>query len=137
MQLIILDQIEKYSTRFLDQPADSRSKIQYLIKTIKNQLNKICLTFSIALLDYFFKENLFENTVIEFLAIFGINTDYSNFRNPNYYTIYLSVLVKIAQILIVEQTIEIADYSKISYPADILDKIYEYFLLYSVRTLFG
>ncbi|KAE8359040.1 hypothetical protein BDV27DRAFT_163026 [Aspergillus caelatus] len=91
-QLAALDQMEEYGTRLLDQPADSRSETRYLIKTIEDQLDEACLALSIALLDHSLKGDLFESTVIGFLAIFGINTDCSNFRDPNYYTTYLSAL---------------------------------------------
>ncbi|KAK6810555.1 hypothetical protein RU639_013754 [Aspergillus parasiticus] len=136
-QLAALGQIEEYSTRLLDQPADSRSEARYLTKTLEVQLDEACLALSIALLDYSLKEDLFESTVVEFLAILGINTNCSNFQDPKYYTTYLSALVKIAQILVVERAVEMADYSKASHPADALNKMRERFLLHNIQTPFG
>ncbi|OOO04500.1 hypothetical protein AFCA_000004 [Aspergillus flavus] len=136
-QLAALDQMEEYGTRLLDQPADSRSEARYLTQTLEDQLDEACLALSIALLDHSLKGDLFESTVVGFLAILGINTDCSNFRDPNYYTTYLSALVKIAQMLVAERAVEMADHGEVGHPADALDEMRERFLLYGVRAPFG
>ncbi|KAE8384304.1 hypothetical protein BDV23DRAFT_177162 [Aspergillus alliaceus] len=72
-------------------------------------LDWACLDFSITLLDYFLKGNLFESTVVGFLAVLGMDTAKQTFHKPYRYTGYLSGLI--------------ADKGKIAYLTDALDAI--------------
>lgn len=67
-------------------------------------MDQACLALSIALLDRPLKGELLDSTPVGFLAILGINSDYSS-----YYTTYLSTLVKMAQILVAERAVGMAD----------------------------
>ncbi|KAL4922945.1 uncharacterized protein BDV17DRAFT_296824 [Aspergillus undulatus] len=82
------------------------------------------------LLDYTLKGDLFKSTLVNFLAVLGINRDYQGFQEPYYYTSYLSSLVKIAQILVVKHAVQLAEDSQTASPVDTLDKIRERFILY-------
>ncbi|OOO03887.1 hypothetical protein OAory_01095280 [Aspergillus oryzae] len=114
--LAVLDQMEEHGIRLLDQSVDrlpdsysnsrpdSRPDLQHILKTLEDRLDQACLALSIALLDRPLKGELLDSTPVGFLAILGINSDYSS-----YYTTYLSTLVKMAQILVAERAVGMAD----------------------------
>ncbi|KAE8358370.1 hypothetical protein BDV27DRAFT_163648 [Aspergillus caelatus] len=85
--LAVLDRIEVSAQQLLH-GANSLSEIQA-------QLDKVCLAFSIALLDYSLKGDLFESALVGFLAALGIDTANQIFYELYGYTGYLSGLVKI------------------------------------------
>ncbi|KAF7184834.1 hypothetical protein CNMCM7691_006833 [Aspergillus felis] len=62
----------------------------------QNQLDQACLALSIALLDHTLKGDLFESTLVAFLAVLGVDPARQTFREPYSYTSYLSGLVKMA-----------------------------------------
>jgi hypothetical protein len=108
-----------------------------LSSAVQDQLDNSCLALSIALLDHALKGDLFESTVISFLAVLGVDIERETFREPYGYTSNLSALIKIAQMLVVELAVQIADNSLIAYPTDALDNMRERFLLYRVRAPFS
>lgn len=103
----------------------------------QNQLDQACLTLSIALLDHTLKGDLFESTLVAFLAVLGVDPARQTFREPYSYTSYLSGLVKIAQMLVALQAVHLTRAGAVSHPADALDEMRERFLLYGVRAPFG
>ena len=82
----------------------------------------VTLAFSITLLDHTLKRHLFESTLVEFLAVLGIDVKQQTFLKLYSYTSYLSGLVKMAQMLVVLQAVQLAEPSKVSHPADALDE---------------
>ncbi|KAF7184836.1 hypothetical protein CNMCM7691_006835 [Aspergillus felis] len=62
----------------------------------QNQLDQACLALSIALLDHTLKGDLFESTLVAFLAVLGVDPACQTFWEPYSYTSYLSRLVKMA-----------------------------------------
>jgi hypothetical protein len=101
------------------------------------QLDQACLTLSIALLDHTLKGDLYESTLVGFLAVLGVDAEKKTFRDPYYYTTYLSGLVKIAQMLVAEQAVQMADQGHVTHPADALEEMRERFLMFGVRAPFG
>ncbi|KAL4860692.1 hypothetical protein BDV12DRAFT_204788 [Aspergillus spectabilis] len=77
-QLAALDQMEEY--------ASSREA------RLQSQLDQACLDLSIVLLDHSLKEDLFDSTLIGFLAVLGVDPTRQMFRDPCQYTTYLSGL---------------------------------------------
>ena len=128
-QLAALDRIEVSAQRLLHRDSSPSA--------IQAQLDEACLAFSIALLDHSLKENLFESVLVGFLAALGVDAANQTFHKPYGYTGYLSGLVKMAQILIVEQAVQMADSSDVAHPADALDAMREHFLLHGMRAPFG
>ena len=104
---------------------------------VRDQLDHASLALSIALLDHSLKGDLFENTVIDFIAVLGVDVERQTFRERYGYTSYLSALVKMAQMLVVEKAVQMADDGLVAQPADALDDMRERFLLYGVRAPFG
>lgn len=104
---------------------------------VQDQLDNACLILSITLLDHPLKGDLFESTVIGFLAVLGVDVERQTFREPYGYTSNLSALIKMAQMLVVEQAVQMADDGLVAHPADALDDMRERFLLYGLWAPFS
>ncbi|KAJ5880166.1 uncharacterized protein N7473_011219 [Penicillium subrubescens] len=104
---------------------------------VQDHLDNAYLALSIALLDHPLKQDLFESTVIGFLAVLRVDVERQTFREPCDYTSNLSAVIKIAQMLVVEQAVQMADDGLVTHPADALDDMRERFLLYRVRATFS
>jgi hypothetical protein len=94
------------------------------------QLDQAFLALSIGLLDHTLKGDLFESTIISFLAVLGVDPERQRFWDPYYYTTYLSSLVKIAQMLVAEQAVQMANQGHVGHPADALDEMRDRFLVF-------
>ena len=129
VQLAALDRIKVSAQRLLHGDGS--------LSAIQAQLDKAYLAFSIVLLDHSLKGDLFESVLVGFLAALGIDAANQTFHELYGYTGYLSGLVKIAQMLVVEQAVRMADGGDVAHPADILDAMRECFLLHGVRAPFG
>ncbi|KAF7623635.1 hypothetical protein AFLA_007362 [Aspergillus flavus NRRL3357] len=104
---------------------------------LQQALDRACLDFSIALLGHSLKGDLFESTVVGFLAVLGVDAAKQTFHEPYGYTRYLSGLVKVAQMLVVERAVQMADKEEMAHSVDTLDAIWERFLPHRIQTLFG
>jgi hypothetical protein len=122
-----LDQMEDLGTQLLAKPSPAA----------QGQLDNACLALSVALLDHPLKGDLFESTVIGFLAVLEVDVERQTFREPCDYTSNLSAVIKMAQMLVVEQAVQMADDGLVAHPADALDDMRERFLLYGVRAPFS
>ncbi|KAJ2758241.1 hypothetical protein H4S06_002791, partial [Coemansia sp. BCRC 34490] len=61
------------------------------------------------LLDHTLKGNIFESTIIGFLAVLGIDIGKQTFMSPVNYTTYLSGMVKMSQMLVALEAVKRAD----------------------------
>lgn len=159
-QLVALDRMEEYSqvTSFQRQDLDNNSnnnnskeeeeeEDQQHVHSKKrqpqpgnkmqDQLDHACLELSIALLDHELKGDIFESAIVGFMAALGVDAENQAYRDPSSYTGHLSALVKIAQMLVVQRAVQMADDGKIEYPSDALDDMRQRFLVYGVRAPFG
>ncbi|KAG2001178.1 hypothetical protein GB937_010415 [Aspergillus fischeri] len=146
-QMAALDEMEVYGTQWLQleetgatQMAEDEGAVrreQAEAKQVLTRLDRACLALSIALLDHPLKGDLFESTPVGFLAILGVDVARQTFRDPYYYTTFLSGLVKMAEMLVAERAVRLAEEPRVTHPADALDEMRERFLLYRVRAPFG
>ncbi|KAF9882574.1 hypothetical protein FE257_006756 [Aspergillus nanangensis] len=127
-------QLVDLSTQRLDLDSSLRASQQ---KQTEELLDRACLTFSIALLDHTLKGDLFESTLVGFLAVLGIDLKQQTFLKPYSYTSYLSGLVKMAQMLVALQAVRQAEVGHVAHPADALEEMRERFLMFGVRAPFG
>ncbi|KAF9882541.1 hypothetical protein FE257_007500, partial [Aspergillus nanangensis] len=104
---------------------------------LQKQLDQACIALSIALLDHPLKGDIFDRTLVGFLAVLGIDLTRQTFLGPYNYTGYLSGLVKMAQMLVALQAVYLAETGQAVYPADALDEMRERFLLFGTRAPFG
>ena len=90
-----------------------------------------------ALLDHELKGDLYESAIVGFLAVLGIDAERQTFRDAYSYTSYLSGLVKMAQMLVIQQAVRLADDEVVRHPADALDDMRDRFLLPGARAPFS
>jgi hypothetical protein len=100
-------------------------------------LDRACLRLSIALLDHTLKGDLFESALVGFLAILGVDAEKETFRDAYTYTPSLSGLVKMAQMLVVQEAVIQVDEDQVEHPADALDEMRERFLVHGTRSPFA
>lgn len=96
-------------------------------------LDRACLRLSITLLDHTLKGDLFESALVGFLAVLDVDGEKKTFRDTYTYTPLLSGLVKIAQMLVVQEAVMQADEDQVEHPADALDGMRERFLVHGTR----
>ncbi|KAF9882991.1 hypothetical protein FE257_004361, partial [Aspergillus nanangensis] len=129
-QLVALHQMEIRSQQLVDlstQTSDLESSQRAgQQKQTEELLDRACLTLSIALLDHTLKGDLFESTLVGFLAVLGIDLKQQTFLKPYSYTSYLSGLA-----------VRQAEIGHIAHPADALEEMRERFLIFRVRAPFG
>lgn len=101
------------------------------------QLDHACLDLSIALLDHPLKGDLFESAVVAFLAVLGVDVEKQTFRDPYAFTSSLSGLIKMAQMLVAQRAVQMADHGQVEHPADALEAMRERFLLPGVAAPFN
>jgi hypothetical protein len=106
-------------------------------KQIETELDHACLELSIALLDHELKGDIYDSAIVGFLAVLGVDATKQTFRDPYSYTGYLSGLVKMAQMLVIQQAVRLADDEVVAHPADALDEMRDRFLLPGVRAPFS
>jgi hypothetical protein len=100
---------------------------------LQAQLDQATLGLSIAPLNHPLKADLFESTLVGFLAVLGVDPARQSFQDPYSYTSSLSGLVKMAQMLVALRAVREAKAGEVGHPADALDKMCERFLIYGVR----
>ena len=141
-QMAYLDRIVQYgedalrfSTNDPDDITGSDSQEQF--KAIRSGLDRAILLFSISLLDYTLKGDLFESVLVGFLAVLSIDVTKQTLQGPCDYTSKLSGLIKIGQMLVVQRSVLAADEGEVEHPADLLDEIRERFIIYRSRSPFN
>ncbi|RHZ49046.1 uncharacterized protein CDV56_103939 [Aspergillus thermomutatus] len=120
-------QMEEHAQQLLDLQGQDQPVLQ---GKVQKQLDQACLALSIALLDHPLQGDLFDSTLVGFLAVLGVDPARQTFRDPYSYTSYLSGLVKMAQMLVALQAVRLAETGQVTHPADALDEMRERFLLY-------
>jgi hypothetical protein len=140
-QLRHLDEMVDYGTEVLAYQARTtppcNSSIQgSTLAEARVLLDRACLRLSIALLDHTLKGDLFDSTLVGFLAVLGIDAEKRTFRDAYTYTPSLSGLFKMAQMLVVQEAVVQAEEDQVEHPADALDEMRERFLVHKTRSPF-
>lgn len=104
------------------------------LEDIRVRLDHQCLLFCIALLDHNLKGDLFESVVVSFLAVLAIDEKKQMFLDAYSYTPFLSGLIKIAQLLVIQRAVSAAECGEADFPADLIDEMRERFLVYGSRS---
>jgi hypothetical protein len=97
-------------------------------------LDLACLRFCIALLDHCLMGDIFDNIVVGFLAVLGIDTARKGFQEATTYTPYLSALIKIAQMLVLQRAVAAAEGGETEYPAQMIEVMQDRFMVYGSRS---
>jgi Orsellinic acid/F9775 biosynthesis cluster protein D len=104
------------------------------------RLDSACLQLCIALLDHPLHNSIYDSIVLGFLAVLGIrryevgDEERIGFCEPTNYTPKLSAFVKCAQLIVVQRTVVAVEQKEVSKPADILEVMYERFMLYGTHS---
>lgn len=104
---------------------------------LERQLDDACLDFCIALLDHDLKGDLFESSVLGYLATMGIDTKNSRFYEAQTYTPMLSGFIKISQMLVLQKAISATDKELTEEPMDVLEEMRERFMTIDCRSPFS
>jgi hypothetical protein len=83
------------------------------------------------------KSNLFESTVVGFLAVIAIDPIKGILKETYYFIPTLSGFIKIAQILVIQKAVVSARDVESVQPANLLDEMQEQFLINRVQLLFS
>lgn len=108
-----------------------------LLQEIRSRLDRAMLLFSISLLDHTLKGDLFESTLVGFLAVLSINVPKQILQDACDYTSKLSGLIKIGQVLVVQRSVLAASEGEVEHPADLLDEMRERFMIHGSRSPFN
>jgi hypothetical protein len=104
---------------------------------VVRDLDRACLLLCIALLDHTIQGDHFESVVLSFLAVLGIDESPGGvFRGPLSYSPDLSKFIKMAQMLVVQQSVVAAEEGEVEHPSDMLDEMRERFMVRGSRTAF-
>jgi hypothetical protein len=103
----------------------------------KHSLDRACLDFCIALLDHRLTGDLFESTIVSFLAVLGIDEANGTFYEAPNFTPKLSGFIKITQLLVLQKAVDMAAGSMAEDPLDALDKMRERFMMLDTSTPFA
>ena len=90
-----------------------------------------------SLLDHDLAGDLFESVVVGFLAVEGIDAGKSVLRDACQYSPKLSAFIKIAQMLVIQKAVVVADAGQVEHPAHYLDEMRERFMLNGCRSPFS
>ena len=107
------------------------------VDKLQAKLDKAILLFCVSLLDHTLRGDLFESTVVGFLAVLGIDVQKQVLQDACAYTPNLSGLIKIGQILVIQRSVVAAAEGEIEHPADILDEMRERFMIHGSRSPFN
>lgn len=104
----------------------SRFALDPLIGT--RRLDVACLDFCIALLNDQMHGNLFESSILSFLAVLGVDEGNNTFYEASNYTSKLSGFIKIAQLLVLQKAVLLAESGDCTDPIEPLDEMRERFM---------
>lgn len=91
-------------------------------------LDTACLNFCIALLDDQLHGNIYVSPIISFLAVLGIDESNNAFYEASNYTSKLSGFIKIAQLLVLQKAVTLAQEKDCCDPIEALDNMRERFI---------
>jgi hypothetical protein len=77
--------------------------------SIAEQLDRICLDFCLSLLEQPVRGNIFESPLVGFLAVLGIDENNNTLYEVPNYTPKLSAFIKIAQLLVLQKAVLLAE----------------------------
>jgi hypothetical protein len=100
------------------------------------QLDRICLDFCLSLLEQPIRGNVFESPLVGFLAVLGIDENNNTLYEAPNYTPKLSAFIKIAQLLVLQKAVLLAEDGVVQDPLDPLDEMRNRFMTLENATPF-
>jgi len=99
-------------------------------------LDRVCLDFCLSLLEQPLRGNMFQSPIVGFLAVLGIDEANGTLYEAPNYTPKLSAFIKIAQLLVLQKAVMMAEDGLAQDPLDPLDEIRERFMTLNNTTPF-
>lgn len=99
-------------------------------------LDYVCLDFCLSLLEQPLRGNIFESPLVGFLAVMGIDENNNTLHEAPKYTPKLSALIKIAQLLVLQKSVVLAEEGLVQDPLDPLDEMRKRFMTLDNATPF-
>lgn len=100
------------------------------------KLDRTCLSFCISLLDHRLTGDIYESVVVGFMAALAIRPEKEILADPCNFSPNLSGLIKIGQMLVIEEALASVEDRLAEEPSDLIDEMTERFLLYGSRSPF-
>jgi hypothetical protein len=100
------------------------------------QLDRICLDFCLSLLEHPIRGNIFESPLVGFLAVLGIDENNNTLYEALNYTPKLSAFIKIAQLLVLQKSVILAEDGVVQDPLGPLDEMRNRFMTLENATPF-
>jgi len=97
-------------------------------------VNQSCVRLCICLLDHVLNGNEYESVVVSFLAVAGIDSNKQVFKDIGVCTRDLSALIKVAQLLVIKQSIYQVEQGRADYPSTTIEEMRTRFMTYDSRT---
>ena len=91
-------------------------------------LDHMCLDFCLSLLEQPLRGNIFESPMVGFLAVMGIDENNNTLYEAPRYTPELSAFIKIAQLLVLQKSVILAEEGLVRDPLDPLDEMRKRFM---------
>jgi hypothetical protein len=99
-------------------------------------LDHMCLDLCLSLLEQPIHGNIFESPLVGFLAVMGIDENNDTLHEAPKYTPKLSALIKIAQLLVLQKSVILAEEGLVQDPLDPLDEMRKRFMTLDNATPF-
>lgn len=99
-------------------------------------LDYVCLDFCLSLLGQPLRGNIFESPLVGFLAVIGIDENNNTLHEAPTYTPKLSALIKIAQLLVLQKSVFLAEEGLVQDPLDPFDEMRKRFMTLDNATPF-
>ncbi|TEY20812.1 hypothetical protein BOTCAL_1739g00010 [Botryotinia calthae] len=135
-QATALDRVMQAATDLAQEQQSSGIAPASLQQNLDYATSHLC----ISLLDHTLFDTIYDSIVVAFMAVLGIrdpglsNDQNAIFSDSLHYTPYLSVFIKIAQLLVIQKAVISVDRGEVSYIADILNVMQERFMVYGTHS---
>ena len=106
---------------------------KYALEKVKH----LSVDLSIALLDHRLQGSEFDSAIISFIAVVGLDSKKKTFKEVEACTQDLSALLKIAQLVVLRQSIYVVEENKADYFVEPLEAMKARFMIYNSRSPIG
>ena len=78
--------------------------------------------------------DIYDSAIVGFIAVLGVDKEQEGFQDAPTFTPHLSAIVKIAQLLVLQQAVVAAEAGETEYPAEMIDVMHNRFMVYGSRS---
>jgi hypothetical protein len=78
--------------------------------------------------------DIYDSVIVGFIAVLGVDKEQDGFQDASTFTPHLSAIVKVAQLLVLQQAVVAAEAGETDYPAEMIDVMHNRFMVYGSRS---